>query len=405
MKSQTQSQNPIENIQKIDDLFADNGIIQELVKSTVETILKGELEDHLGYSFRKKKEDSSNRRNGTYKKSIKTSAGKVDLDIPRDREGSYEPKILPKYEGINSKLEESIISLYGKGMTTREISSHLEEMYSGMEISPSMISKITDKVLDSAKEWQSRALDEIYPIIFFDAIHFKVRKDGKIISKAAYVCLGINSDGMKDILGIYIGQNESSSFWLSVLTDLQNRGVQDILIASIDGLKGFPEAIRSIFPKTEIQTCIVHQIRNSLKYVGSKYQKEFLKDLKPVYQAATEELAIENLNQLSSKWEDRYPVVVNSWKNNWDTLSTYFKYSEPIRKIIYTTNIIENVHRQMRKATKNRSVFPTDDSLFKLLYLVSKDVSKKWTTPKWNWGQVISQLSIFFEDRISLDLM
>lgn len=405
MNTEKQSKNLLANIHSLDDLFAENGIVQNLVKSTVETILKGELEDHLGYSFRQKKESTSNRRNGSYKKALRTSAGKVEVDIPRDREGTYEPKMLPKYEGINSKLEESIISLYGKGMTTREISSHLEEMYSGMEISPSLISKITDKVLDSAKEWQARPLHEVYPIVFFDAIHFKVRKDGKIISKAAYVCLGINSDGIKDILGIYIGENESSSFWLAVLTDLQNRGVQDILIASVDGLKGFPDAIKSIFPKTEIQTCIVHQIRNSLKYVGTKYQKEFLRDLKPVYQASTEELALESLDLLDQKWSKQYPVVINSWKNNWETLSTYFKYSEPIRKMIYTTNIIENVHRQMRKVTKNRSIFPTDDSLFKLLYLVNKDVSKKWTIPKWNWGQIISQLSIHFEGRINLDLL
>lgn len=290
-------------------------------------------------------------------------------------------------------------------MTTREISSHLEEIYSGIEISPSLISKITDKILASAKEWQSRPLSDVYPIVFFDAIHFKVKKDAKIVSKAAYVCLGIDSNGMKDILGIYIGENESSSFWLSVLTDLQNRGINEFLIASVDGLKGFPEAIKSIFPKTEIQTCIVHQIRNSLKYVASKYQKEFLFDLKPVYQATTEELALENLSLLEEKWGKQYPVVINSWKNNWETLSTYFKYSEPIRKMIYTTNIIENVHRQMRKVTKNRSIFPTDDSLFKLLYLVSKDISKKWTTPKWNWGQVISQLSIHFEGRVTLDLL
>lgn len=405
MNTENQSQKSLRRIQNLDELFAENGMVQNLVKSTVETILKGELEDHLGYSYRQKKEPTSNRRNGSYKKALKTSAGKIEVDIPRDREGSYDPQILPKYEGINSKLEESIISLYGKGMTTREISSHLEEMYSGMEISPSLISKITDKVLVSAKEWQARPLCEVYPIVFFDAIHFKVRKDGKIISKAAYVCLGINSDGIKDILGIYVGENESSTFWLSVITDLNNRGVNDILIASVDGLKGFPDAIKSIFPKTEIQTCIVHQIRNSLKYVGSKYQKEFLSDLKPVYQATTEELAIENLHLLEEKWAKQYPVVINSWKNNWETLSTYFKYSEPIKKMIYTTNVIENVHRQMRKVTKNRSIFPTDDSLFKLLYLVSKDISKKWTTPKWNWGQVISQLSIHFEGRVILDLL
>lgn len=223
--------------------------------------------------------------------------------------------------------------------------------------------------------------------------------------KAAYTCLAIDKNGLKDVLGIYVGENESSNFWLSVLTDLQNRGIKDILIACVDGLKGFPEAIASIFPKTEVQTCIVHQIRNSLKYVGSKHQKEFLKDLKLVYQAPTEELALKNLDALSDKWSKKYPVVVNSWKNNWSTLSSYFKYSQPIRRIIYTTNIVENLHRQMRKVTKNQAVFPTDDSLFKLLYLAVKDMTVKWTTPKWNWGQVIAQLSIHFKDRVELDLI
>lgn len=257
----------------------------------------------------------------------------------------------------------------------------------------------------SAKEWQSRPLEEIYPVVFFDAIHFKVIKDGKVVSKAAYVCLGINSNGIKEILGIYIGENESSSFSFSVLTDLNNRGIRDILIACIDGFKGFPDAIRSIFPKSEIQTCIIHQIRNSLKYIASKNQKEFMRDLKLVYKAETLELAGTNFESLASKWESQYQVVINFWKNNWEILTGYFRYSEPIRKIIYTTNIIENLHRQMKKVTKNRSVFPSDDSLFKLLYLVSKDTSKKWNTPKWNWGQIISQLSIHFEGRIKLDLI
>jgi putative transposase len=396
----------LKSAKSMDDLFAEGGALQLMLKNSMETMLKAELEDHLGYPHRgSKSKDTSNSRNGSYKKSVKTTSGKLNLDIPRDREGTFEPKAIPKYEGVSSKLEEQIISMYAKGMTTRDIESHVKEIYFGLEISPTAISSITEKILDHAKEWQSRPLNELYPVVFFDAIHYKVRVDGKVICKAAYTCLGIDKNGLKDVLGIYIGENESSTFWLSVLTDLQNRGIQDILIACVDGLKGFPEAIASIFPKTEVQTCIVHQIRNSLKYVGSKHQKDFMNDLKLVYQAATEEVALKNLDALGEKWGEKYPVVVNSWKNNWSTLSNYFKYSQPIRKIIYTTNIVENLHRQMRKVTKNRAVFPTDDSLFKLLYLAVKDVSVKWTTPKWNWGQVIAQLSIHFEGRVELDLI
>tara|TARA_B100000609_G_scaffold196847_1_gene192929 strand:- start:13701 stop:14948 length:1248 start_codon:yes stop_codon:yes gene_type:complete len=396
----------LKSAKSMDDLFAEGGALQLMLKNSMETMLKAELEDHLGYPHRdSKNKNTSNARNGSYKKSVKTTTGKLDLDIPRDRDGTFEPKAVPKYEGVSSKLEEQIISMYAKGMTTRDIESHVKEIYFGLEISPTAISSITEKILDHAKEWQTRPLHELYPVVFFDAIHYKVRVYGKIICKAAYTCLGIDKDGLKDVLGIYIGENESSTFWLSVLTDLQNRGIQDILIACVDRLKGFPDAIASIFPKTEVQTCIVHQIRNSLKYVGSKHQKDFMKDLKLVYQAATEEMALKNLDALTDKWGEKYPVVVNSWKNNWSTLSNYFKYSQSIRKIIYTTNIVENLHRQMRKVTKNRAVFPTDDSLFKLLYLAVKDVSVKWTTPKWNWGQVIAQLSIHFEGRVELDLI
>ena len=390
----------------MDDLFEEGGALQLMLKNTMETMLKGELEDHLGYPHGdSNKKKTSNSRNGSYKKSVKTSTGKLDLDIPRDRDGTFDPKVVPKFSGINSKIEEQIISMYAKGMTTRDIKDHVKKVYFGLDISPTAISTITEKVLGVAKEWQARPLEEMYPVIFFDAIHYKVRLNGKIVSKAAYTCLGIDLNGMKDVLGIYVGENESSTFWLSVLTDLQNRGVKDILIACVDGLKGFPDAIGTIFPKTEVQTCIVHQIRNSLKYVGSKHQKEFMKDLKLVYQAATEEQAEKNLNSLSEKWGDRYPIVINSWKTNWPTLSTYFKYSHPIRKIIYTTNIVENLHRQMRKVTKNRAVFPTDDSLFKLLFLAVRDVTEKWSASKWNWGQIIAQLSIHFEGRVKLDLM
>jgi len=351
----------------MDDLFAEGGALQLMLKKSMETMLKAELEDHLGYPHRdsKKSKRTLNSRIGSYKKSVKTTTGKLDLDIPRDRDGTFEPKAVPKYEGVGSKLEEQIISMYAKGMTTRDIETHVKEIYYGLEISPTAISNITEKILDHAKGWQTRPLNELYPVVFFDAIHYKVRVDGKIICKAAYTCLGIDKNG----------------------------------------LKGFPEAISSIFPKTEVQTCIVHQIRNLLKYVGSKHQKDFMKDLKLVYQAATEEMALKNLDDLAEKWGEKYPVVVNSWKSNWSKLSTYFKYSQPIRKIIYTTNIVENLHRQMRKVTKKRAVFPTDDSLSKLLYLAVKDVTMKWTTPKWNWGQVIAQLSIHFEDRVELDII
>ena len=357
----------------MDDLFKEGGALQLILKKTMESMLQEEMSDHLGYEPRDlKSKSTSNSTNGTYKKKVKTSAGQVELDIPRDREGTYEPKAIPKYQNTCSDLESKVISMYAKGMTTRDIESHLKE---------------------------------VYPIVFFDAIHCKVRKDGKVTSKAAYVCLGINEDGIKEVLGIYIGENESSTYWLSVLTDLQNRGIEDILITSVDGLKGFPEAIKTIFPKTEIQVCIVHQIRNSLKYIGSKHHKEFLKDLKLVYKAMTEEAALTALENLRSKWEEKYPVVINSWVNNWDKLSAYFKYSEPIRRIIYTTNIIEGLHPQMRKVTKNRSMFPSDDALFKILYLVTQDISKKWQTPKWRWGEIISQLSIHFEGRIKIDLI
>jgi transposase-like protein len=393
------------NVKHMNDLTKDGGPFQLMFKSTLERLMKAELEDHLGYSHgdvRNKK--TENCRNGTYKKTVKSTAGKVEIEVPRDREGSYEPIIVPKFESQTSDLEAQIISLYAKGMTTRDISEHLKGAYLGVEISPTLISNVTEKILSEVTQWQSRPLDALYPVIFFDAIHYKVRDDHKIYSKAAYVCLGISKSGHKDVLGIYIGENESSTFWLSVLTDLKTRGIQDILIASIDGLKGFPEAIKTIFPKTEVQTCIVHQIRNSLRYVGSKYQKEFMRDLKPIYQATTIELAEQNLKKLEDKWGERYPVVTNSWKKNWPQLSQYFKYSPPIRKMIYTTNIVEGFHRQLRKVTKNRSVFPSDKALLKLMYLATMDASKKWTMVKRDWSEIIGQLSIHFEDRIKLEI-
>jgi transposase-like protein len=395
-----------QNIRSLSDLTKAGGPLQEFFKGAVETLLNEEMKDHLGYAHSDTTQKATeNSRNGYYNKKIKTEGGEVELKIPRDRKGEFEPQIIPKYTTKTSELENQIISMYAKGMTTTDISSHLKDLYMGVEVSPTFISKVTEKVLQLSTEWQNRHLKEVYPIVYLDAIHFKVRDSGKILSKAAYICLGIDSEGIRDVLGIFIGENESASFWLSVLTDLQNRGVKDILIACIDGLKGFPDAIKTIFPKTEVQLCIIHQIRNSLKYVGSKHQKEFMSDLKPVYQAPTKELAEEKLKSLDEKWGSKYPVVINSWQKNWEALSTFFRFSPPIRTIIYTTNIVEGYHRQLRKVTKNRSVFPHDHALFKLLYLATMEAKKKWDLPKRDWAEIFSQLAIHFDGRLSLSLI
>ncbi len=389
----------------INEILSKDGPLSFLFKDTIETMLKEEMTDHLGYEHndaRAKK--TNNSRNGSYSKKVKTSAGEIEVDIPRDRDGEFSPKVLPKNKRRTSELEDKIISMYAKGMTTTDIASHLSDIYFGAEVSPAFISQTTEKVLALAKEWQGRRLNETYPIVFFDAIHYKVREDGKIVSKAVYVALAINLDGKREVLGFYVGSAESSKFWLQVFTDLSNRGVVDILIACVDGLKGLPEAISTIFPKTEVQLCIVHQIRNSLKYVGSKNQKAFATDLKLVYKATSEEVALQELDKLEVKWGAQYPIVINSWRNNWENLATFFQYSEPIRKMIYTTNIIEGFHRQLRKVTKNRGLFPHDDSLLKLLYLATMEAGKKWTMPRQGWAEIIGQLAIHFEGRIDLGL-
>jgi putative transposase len=395
----------IRKMKNIDDMFAENGPLQIMFKSTIEQLLKEEMKQHLGYEYNDaRNKNTDNSRNGHYKKTIKTGGGKIEVEVPRDRDGSFEPVVLPKGKTTTSNLEDQIISMYARGMTTTDIASHLKHLYLGVDVSPSFISSVSNKIITLAKEWESRPLEKLYPVIYLDAIHFKVRDNGKIVCKAAYICLGLKIDGTKDVLGIYIGENESSKFWLSVLTDLNNRGVEDILIACIDGLKGFPEAIKSIFPKTEIQLCIIHQIRNSLKYSGSKHQKEFMSDLKLVYKADTKDIAETKLLELSEKWGAKYPVVINSWNNNWDNLSEFYKYTAPIRKMIYTTNIIEGFNRQLRKVTKNRSVFPNNDSLTKLLYLATINASEKWTVPRQGWAEAISQLAIHFEGRLDLGL-
>ena len=375
-----------------------DGVLAPLIKQLTEAALQAELESHLTTEINK------NRKNGKSTKIMKSSVGEFELEIPRDRNGSYESQIVKKHQThISDHIEEKILSLYALGNSYSQISEHIQELY-GIEFSKATISAVTDKVIPLLKEWQQRPLESIYPFVWLDAIHYKIKENGKYISKAVYTILGVGLNGKKEILGLYLSENEGANFWLQVLTDLNNRGVQDILIASVDGLKGFPEAINAIFPNTEVQLCIVHQIRNSIRYVASKNQKEFMKDLKLIYQAISKEAAEIELDNLESKWGKKYPIVIKSWRNKWEHLSAYFKYPEEIRRIIYTTNIIESVHRQFRKLTKTKGAFPNENSLLKLLYMGIQNASKKWTMPIWNWSLTISQLAILFKGRLDKSL-
>ncbi|MDK2065542.1 IS256 family transposase [Aliarcobacter butzleri] len=375
-----------------------DGVLASLIKQLTEAALQAELESHLISEINK------NRKNGKSSKTMKSSVGEFELEVPRDRNGSYEPQIVKKHQThMSDHIEQKILSLYALGNSYSQISEHIQEMY-GLEFSKATISAITDKVIPLLKDWQQRPLESIYPFVWLDAIHYKIKENARYISKAVYTILGVGLNGKKEILGLYLSENEGANFWLQVLTDLNNRGVQDILIASVDGLKGFPEAIKAIFPNTEIQLCIVHQIRNSIRYVASKNQKEFMKDLKLIYQAISKEAAEIELDNLEEKWGKKYPIVIQSWKNKWENLSAYFKYPEDIKRIIYTTNIIESVHRQFRKLTKTKGAFPNENSLLKLLYMGIQNASKKWTMPMRNWSLTISQLAIFFEGRLNNQL-
>jgi Transposase and inactivated derivatives len=391
----------IKKCKTMEDVVGKNGLMQKLLGGVMQQLLEAEMEEHLGRSKyeRSADEDNKNYRNGYSQKSIKSSFGDVNLDVPRDRKAEFEPKVVKKYETVCNELDKKIIALYARGMSDRDIQAEMEELY-GIDVSPSMISKITDKVMDSAVAWQNRPLDAIYPIVYMDAVHFKVRDDHKIVSKAAYICMAIDIKGYKDILGIWVGEQEGAKFWLSVCNDLKNRGVQDILIACMDGLKGLPDAIKCVFPNVSIQSCIIHQIRNSIKYIASKDTREFMKDLKAIYQATNENEASTELDNLEEKWGNKYAIVISSWRNNWNNLSTYFAYPPEIRKIIYTTNALEGFNRQLRKFTKTKTVFPTDDSLRKSLFLATEVVMKKWTSPTQNWSLTLAQLSIMFEERI-----
>ncbi len=380
-----------------------NSLFKEMISVLLEKGLEGELDDELGYSkydYRNKATD--NARNGYSKKNIRSSYGDLEVKIPRDRQGDFEPQLIKKQQNsLTQDIEEKIISMYAKGMTTRDIESHIQDFY-GLECSDSTISRVTDKILPVVKEWQSRPLDKIYPIVFFDAIHFHVRSDGHVLKKAVYIAIGITSEGRKEVIGMWIGENESAKFWLSVMNEMKNRGVEDILIICVDGLTGFSNAIEAVYPKAEIQQCIIHQIRNSTKFVSYKDIKELMLDLKKVYTAVTEDIALFELENFATKWDDKYPQISKSWSTNWIKLSTYFKYPQEIRTLIYTTNTIEGFNRQLRKVTKNKGAFPSDDSLIKMLYLATVDITKKWTMPRKEWGKIYSQLAIFFEERLPL---
>lgn len=386
----------------LEEIVGSKSPLNELIKEAIERILESERDEHLGYSAYKKVDDSSsNSRNGYSKKSLLTSKGEIEIKVPRDRDSSFEPKLIPKHKHIDSELESKILSLYSIGMSTRDIEEQIKELY-GIEISPSFVSKVSSNLKETIDEWQERPLENLYVTIFLDGIYFKVREEGKVISKVAYTALGIDTRGESDILGIWIAENEGSAFWSNVLYNIKKRGVNDILIASVDGLKGFPEAIKTVFPNTVIQTCIVHQIRTSLRFTGSKYHKLLVKDMKLIYQADDRQMAERELEIFEEKWKKLSPAMVDSWKNNWHNLSSFLDYPPVIRKMMYTTNAVESVHRQFRKITKNKCSFPNDEALRKQLFLAIQNATKK-IKRKYNWNEIISALKIYFGDRLILE--
>ena len=390
----------LEALQSGKAITGKDGVLTPLIKKLTEAALEAELDSHLAQDV------FPNRKNGRTKKTVKSTAGPFELESPRDRAGNFEPQLIKKHQtSVNDEIEAKILSMYGLGMSYRDIATQVEDLY-GITVSTATLSAITDKLIAEVREWQQRPLDSLYPFVWLDAIHYKVKDNGRYQSKAVYTVLAVNLEGRKEILGLYLSESEGANFWLSVLTDLHNRGVQDILIASVDGLTGFPDAIAAIYPNTEVQLCIVHQVRNSLKYVASKNQKAFMADLKRVYRATTKGAAEQALDELEARWGDLYPIVIKSWRTKWENLSAYFKYPQDIRRVIYTTNSIEAVHRQFRKLTKTKGGFPNEDSLLKLLYLGVQNASKKWTMQIHGWNITLSQLAIFFEGRLDgvLDL-
>lgn len=375
--------------------------LKDLFKGAVEQMLEAEMDNHLGYMKHSSTGDhSGNSRNGHSKKTIQTKSGASEIAVPRDRNGTFEPKVVRKYQNTANEIEDKIIAMYAKGLSTRDIEDHVKDIY-GVEVSPSLVSRITDRVVPDIEEWQSRPLETMYPVIFLDAIHFRVRQDGRVVSKAAYTVMGINLYGRKEILGIWIGAAESASFWLSVCNDLRSRGVKDILVVAKDGLTGFSDAVRTVFPHTDIQMCVIHLIRNCVKYLPHRDRKKVVGDLKKVYQASTMAEAELRFEEFKSLWGKAHPIVVKIWERYWDELTTFFSYPPEIRRIIYTTNPVEIYHRQLRKITKNKPTYPSDDSLKKILYLATVDIMEKWTQPIKDWGQTLAQLTIYFGDRVT----
>ncbi len=386
------------DVKTVEDI---NNVLKDMFGSFLQEALEAELDTELGYPKNAQRpENTGNRRNGHTKKSVRSSQGEVELSVPRDRTGDFEPVIVKKHQKDAVGIEDQILALYAKGVSVRDIQDHLNRLY-GVDVSPTLISNVTGRIMPLIREWQSRPLQKTYAVVFLDAIHYKVKQEGHIVNKAVYMVIGVDLDGCKDVLGMYIGEHETSKFWLTVLNELKNRGVEDILICCVDNLTGFSEAILACFPQTEIQKCIVHQIRNSIRYVSYKDTKKLLAGLKPVYTAPSEEAALAALEEFEAAWGQRYPLVVQSWQRNWAELATFFKYPPEIRKLIYTTNMIESYHRQLRKVTKGKAVFPNDEALLKMLYLVTQDVMLKWTGRIHNWGQILLQLSVFFPDRVS----
>ena len=385
---------------KPEDLIGENGLLKQLTKMLVERALDAEMAEHLGHGKNEPVTNlSGNARNGKSKKTLKGEFGELPIEVPRDRQGSFEPQLIPKHQTRWSGFDDKILSLYARGMTVREIQSHLEEMY-GTEVSPTLISSVTDAVMDEVKAWQSRPLDSIYPIVYLDCIHAKVRDSGVVRAKAVYLAIGIDMTGNKEVLGLWIAQTEGAKFWLQVVTELKNRGLQDIFIACVDGLKGFPEAIETIYPKTKVQLCIVHMVRHSLNYVSWKMRKEVAADLRAIYASGTVDQASAALDAFEERWGKDYPSIAQSWRRNWSRITPFFDYPPEIRRVIYTTNAIESVNMSLRKITKNRGSFPSDESLIKLFYLVLRNISQKWSMPIRDWKAALNRFSIEFEDRV-----
>ena len=385
---------------KPEDLIGENGLLKQLTKMLVERALDAEMAEHLGHGKNEPVTNmSGNARNGKSKKTLKGEFGELPIEIPRDRQGSFEPQLIPKHQTRWSGFDDKILSLYARGMTVREIQSHLEEMY-GTEVSPTLISSVTDAVMDEVKAWQSRPLDSIYPIVYLDCIHAKVRDSGVVRAKAVYLAIGIDMTGNKEVLGLWIAQTEGAKFWLQVVTELKNRGLQDIFIACVDGLKGFPEAIETIYPKTKVQLCIVHMVRHSLNYVSWKMRKEVAADLRAIYASGTVDQASAALDAFEERWGKDYPSIAQSWRRNWSRIIPFFDYPPEIRRVIYTTNAIESVNMSLRKITKNRGSFPSDESLIKLFYLALRNISQKWSMPIRDWKAALNRFSIEFEDRV-----